>query len=98
MLTSRLTSEDGLSYVGIGLLLFGLAFLFEYSIEQEGLVPMVRVGFGAFTGSILLGAGLRIYADRQGLRQVLLGGSSASFYGTVFAAYQLRGLCLAWWP
>ena len=46
MLTSRLTSEDWLSYVGIGLLLFGFAFLFEYSIEQEGLVPMVRVGFG----------------------------------------------------
>ena len=92
ILTSGLASEDWLSYVGIGLLLFGLVFLFKYSIEQGWLVPVVRVGFGALTGSVLLGAGLRVYADRRGLRQVLLGGSSASFYGTIFAAYQLYGL------
>lgn len=88
----RLRSADWLSYVGIGLLLFGLAFLFKYSIEQGWLVPVVRVGFGGLTGSVLLGAGLRIYEDRRRLRQILLGGSSATFYGTVFAAYQLYGL------
>ena len=89
---ASLRSEDWLSYVGIALLLFGLAFLFKYSIEQGWLVPAVRVGFGALTGSVLLGAGLRIYAERRQLRQILLGGSSATFYGTVFAAYQLYGL------
>ena len=88
----NLQSEDWLSYVGIGLLLFGLAFLFKYSIEQGWLVPAVRVGFGLLTGSVLLGAGLRLYESRRRLRQILLGGSSAAFYGTVFAAYQLYGL------
>jgi hypothetical protein len=76
----------------MGLLLFGLAFLFKYSIEQGWLGPAVRVGFGALTGGALLAAGLRLYDERPRLRQVLLGGSSATFYGTVFAAYQLYGL------
>lgn len=75
-----LSSEDWLNYVGIGLLLFGLAFLFQYSVEQGWLVPEVRVGFGAALGSALLVAGLRIYNARRRLRQVLLGGSSATFY------------------
>ena len=87
-----LRSEDWLSYVGIGLLLFGLAFLFKYSIDQGWLGPAVRVGVGAVTGTVLLIGGLRVYAQRRRLRQILLGGSSAVFYGTVFAAYQLYGL------
>ena len=90
--TLGLRSEDWLSYVGIGLLLFGLAFLFKYSIDQGWLGPAVRVGVGAATGTALLVAGLRVYAERRRLRQILLGGSSAVFYGTVFAAYQLYGL------
>ncbi|MFB6272604.1 MAG: DUF2339 domain-containing protein [Salinibacter sp.] len=87
-----LRSEDWLNYVGIGLLLFGLAFLFKYSVEQGWLVPTVRVGFGGALGSALLTTGLRVYDTRRRLRQVLLGGSSATFYATVFAAYQLYGL------
>ena len=87
-----LRSADWLSYAGVGLLLFGLAFLFKYSVEQGWITPVVRVGFGAVLGSVLLGAGLRVYAHRRRLRQVLLGGSSATFYGTVFAAFELYGL------
>jgi len=92
MPTPDLRSADWLSYAGVGLLLFGLAFLFKYSVEQGWITPVVRVGFGATLGGVLLGAGLRVYARRRRLRQVLLGGSSAAFYGTVFAAFELYGL------
>lgn len=86
-------SEDWISYVGIGLLLFGLAILFKYSIDQGWLTPTVRVGFGALLGSLLLLGGARRSPDRPLLlRQILFGGSSAAFYGTIFAAYQLYGL------
>jgi uncharacterized membrane protein len=87
-----ISSEDWLNYAGIGLLLFGLAFLFKYSVDRGWLVPAVRVGFGGLLGSALLAAGLRIYRTRRRLRQILLGGSSATFYATVFAAYSLYGL------
>lgn len=90
--TLGLRSEDWISYVGVGLLLFGLAFLFEYSIDQGWLTPTVRVGFGALLGSLLLLGGARRAPDRPLLQQILFGGSSATFYGTIFAAHQLYGL------
>jgi hypothetical protein len=90
--TLGLRSEDWISYVGVGLLLFGLAFLFKYSIDQGWLTPAVRVGFGVLLGSLLLVGGERRATDRPLLQQILFGGSSATFYGTIFAAYQLYGL------
>jgi uncharacterized membrane protein len=89
---SDLRSEDWLNYVGIALFLFGVAFLFRYSVEQGWLVPGVRVGLGAALGSALLATGLRLRATRRPLRPVLLGGSGATFYATLFAAHQLYGL------
>ncbi len=90
--TIGLRSEDWLSRVGIALLLFGVAFLFKYSIDEGWLIPEVRVGFGVALGTGLAAAGLRLYDERRRLRQILLGGSSATFYATVFAAVQLYAL------
>lgn len=87
-----LRSEDWLNRIGIALLLLGLAFLFKYSVDEGWLVPAVRVAFGGVLGGSLLWSGLRMQRTRPALRQVLLGGSSAAFYITVFAAQQLYGL------
>ena len=87
-----LGSEDWLSKLGVGLLLFGVAFLFRYSIAAGWLTPVVRVLFGALLGGSLAGLGLRLRERRKRLSQILMGGSSATFYSTVFAAYQLYGL------
>jgi len=88
---ANLRSEDWLNYVGIGLFLFGVAFLLRYTVEQGWLGPAVRVGGGLGLGAGLLGAGLRLSGQRR-LRQVLLGGSGATFYATVFAAHHLYGM------
>ena len=87
-------SEDWLNYVGIGLFLFGVAFLLRYTVEQGWLGPPVRIGGGLVLGTVLLGTGLRL-AGRRRLRQVLLGGSGATFYATLFAAHQLYGFLSA---
>lgn len=84
--------EWWLNKIGIGLLLFGIVFLFKFSVDQGWLVPVVRIGMGLFFGAALIFFGLRTYADRREFSQVLLGGGIATFYITGFAAFQLYGL------
>ena len=82
-------SEFWLSRIGIGLLLFGLVFLFKYSIDQGWITPPVRHFFGIGVGVLLLVFGWRLYSQRKHLSRLLLGGSVAAFYITDFSAFQL---------
>lgn len=84
--------EWWLNKVGIGLLLFGVAFLFKFSVDQGWLSPSVRVGFGLTLGVCLLFVGSRVYEGRRTFSQVLLGGGVGTFYITGFAAYTLYEL------
>ncbi len=84
--------EWWLNKVGVGLLLFGVAFLFKFSVDQGWLTPGVRVGIGLLIGAVLVGIGLRVYGERRAFSQVLLGGGIGTFYITGFAAFQLYGL------
>jgi uncharacterized membrane protein len=86
------TSEYWLNKIGIGLVLFGVAFLFKYSIDQGWMTPLVRVGFGVILGVGLILAGLRMSADRRHFSQVLIGGGIATFYITGFATFQVLTL------
>src|SRR5918997_1210820 len=86
------SGEWWLNKLGIGLLLFGVAFLFVYSVERGWIGPWARVGFGAAIGTGLLAVGLRVYERRRAFSQVLLGGGVGAFYITGFAAYQLYSL------
>lgn len=84
--------EFWLNRLGIGLLLFGLAFLFKLSVDQGWITPWVRVAFGATLGAVLLAWGLRLDPVRHRFTPVLLGGGIATFYIVGFAAFQLYGL------
>lgn len=84
--------EFWLNRLGIGLLLFGLAFLFKLSVDQGWITPWVRVVFGAALGAVLLALGLRLDRARHRFTSVLLGGGVATFYIVGFAAFQLYGL------
>jgi Predicted membrane protein (DUF2339) len=86
------SGEWWLNKVGIGLLLFGVAFLFLFSIERGWISPPMRVGFGLGIGAALLTIGLRVYEDRRAFSQVLLGGGVGTLYITGFAAFQLYAL------
>jgi len=86
------SGEWWLNKLGIGLLLFGVAFLFVYSVERGWIGPWMRVGIGAAIGTGLLAVGLRVYERRPAFSQVLLGGGVAAFYITGFAAFQLYSL------
>lgn len=86
------SGEWWLNKIGIGLLLFGIAFLFMFSVERGWISPPMRAGFGLAIGAALLTIGLRVYENRRAFSQVLLGGGVGAFYITGFAAFQLYEL------
>lgn len=86
------TNEYWLNKIGIGLLLFGVAFLFKYSIDQGWLTPSIRVAFGVGLGATLIVLGSFVYSKRRHFSQVLIGGGIATFYITGFAAFQILAL------
>lgn len=86
------SGEWWLGKIGIGLLLFGAAFLFKFSVDQDWITPGVRVGIGLGLGALLVLLGLRVYAHRRAFSQVLLGGGIGVFYITGYAAFQLYAL------
>lgn len=89
LIDSARNTEDWFNKVGIALLLFGLAFLFKYSIDQGWLTPMIRVLFGAGLGVMLVALSERLFDERRSFSLVLFGGGVTSFFITVFAAYQV---------
>lgn len=86
------SGEVWIGRLGIGLLLFGAAFLFKYSIDQGWITPLVRVLFGFALGVLLLVSGLRLYTKKKSLSRLLLGGGVATYYITIFSAFQLYHL------
>ena len=84
--------EYWLNRIGIGLTLFGIAFLFKYSVDQGWITPWLRIGFAFGLGSVLCGLGLRLYNKRQNFAVVLLGGAIGVWYITGFSAFQLLEL------
>ena len=85
-------SERWLQRLGIALLLFGLAFLFKYSIDRAWLTPWVRVGIVMVAGGSLLALAWRFAGPRQLLARTLAGGGIACLYGAIFAAFELYHL------
>lgn len=84
--------EFWLNRLGIGLVLFGIAFLFKYSIDRGWITPLVRVLCGLAVSAVLLGLGLRLHRRRPQFSRVLLGGGIGGWYITGFASYQLYDL------
>ena len=85
-------SQYWLNRIGVGLLLFGVAFLFKYSVDQGWLTETVRVILGAALGVALLAVGARTVTARPWFGRALFGAAVATFYITGFAAFQLYGL------
>lgn len=84
--------ENWIDKIGIALLLLGLGFLFKLSVEMGLLTAPIKVALGALVGVGLGVAGWRVREDRLRLSQILLGGSSAALYITLFAAYYFYDL------
>lgn len=80
--------ENWLYWLGVGLLLLGVVFLFNYSIEQGWLIPPVRSAFGLLLGSALFWVGFSRNTG-ESIRQFLMGSGIGVLYITGFATFQL---------
>lgn len=78
--------------IGIALLLLGVGFLLKYSYDQGWLTETLRVILGGATGLGLLAAGYHQREENRPLSAVLNGGAIATFYGTIYAAFELYEL------
>lgn len=86
------TTEDVMKWAGIALVLFSVAFFFKYAVDQGWLTPTVRVILGLLLGFVLLFLGVLLRVRRPGFGHVLQGGAVATFYITLFAAFQVMSL------
>ncbi|MGM0745819.1 MAG: DUF2339 domain-containing protein, partial [Bacteroidota bacterium] len=80
--------DNWLYWIGVSLLLLGVVFLFNYSIEQGWLIPPIRSAFGLLIGSTLFWLG---FSDKIAgtIRQFLMGAGIGALYITGFATFQL---------
>ncbi len=84
------------SFIGIGLLLIGIALLIGYAVRHAWLGPAARIALGVLAGALLVGLGHASEVKGQGrltvLARVLTGGGTAVFYFSVYAAFGIYGL------
>ncbi len=86
------TPGDWIARAGMGLLLFGVAFLCKYSIDQGWITPALRVGAGAAVGAALIVLGLRTHRKARAFSGLFLGGGIGAWYTATFAAYAMYHL------
>lgn len=78
--------------VGIIILFFGLSYLFKYSIENQLILPNVRIVGALILGLVLFVFGWYLRTKKRIYALILQGGSVGILYLTIFAACRLYAL------
>lgn len=82
-----LSVESIISKLGIFLLLLGIGFIFKWAYDNDH--PALAIVVGIVLGGILLLLAFRVEKKKRViLSQVLMGGSIATFYITIYSVYQ----------
>lgn len=87
------TVESLISKLGILLLLIGVGYIYKLAYDSGYVTEELAVFTGILIGGILMFFGVKSEnKDRRILSQVLFGGGIATFYISIYAAYQGYGL------
>lgn len=84
-----LVTGNPLAKIGILLLFLGVAYLLNYSVQNEIISPELRLVFSAAGCLVLLGTGWWLRTKKALFGLILQGGAIGCLYITVFAAFKL---------
>jgi uncharacterized membrane protein len=88
----KLIGERLLTFIGIIVLVIGIAFFVKYAIDKDWINETGRTAIGVLCGGILLGFAHRLRKNFSAFSSVLVGGGMAVLYFTISYAYQVYGL------
>ncbi|MFW0927833.1 MAG: DUF2339 domain-containing protein [Providencia rettgeri] len=86
---SWLLKGNPVAKIGILLLFLGVAYLLNYSVQNEIISPQIRLIFSAVGCLVLLGIGWRLRNKKPLFGLILQGGGVGCLYITIFAAFKL---------
>ena len=88
----KLIGERLLTFIGVIILVIGIAFFVKFAIDKEWINETGRTSIGILCGGILLGFAHRLRKNFEGFSSVLVGGGIAVLYFTISYAYQVYHL------
>ena len=85
----KFIGENLISKIGIAILVLGIGFFVKYTIDQNWINEVARVGIGILAGGIILGFAHYLRNNFKAFSTVLVAGAISVFYFTIgFAFHQ----------
>lgn len=88
----KFIGERLITFIGIAILVIGIAFFVKYAIDQNWINEAGRTAIGILSGGILIGVAHRLRKSYTTFSSVLAGGGIATLYFTITYAFQVYQL------
>ncbi len=88
----KFVGEKLISYVGIVILVLGVAFFVKFAIDQGWINEVARVAIGILAGGVLIGLAHYLRLNFRAFSSVLAGGGLAVLYFTIAFGFQMYHL------
>jgi uncharacterized membrane protein len=88
----KFIGERLITFIGIAILVIGIAFFVKYAIDKEWINEIGRTAIGILSGGILIGVAHRLRKSYTTFSSVLAGGGIATLYFTITYAFQVYEL------
>lgn len=88
----KFIGERLVTFIGIAVLVIGIAFFVKYAIDREWINEIGRTAIGILCGGILIGVAHRLRKSYTAFSSVLAGGGIATLYFTITYAFQIYHL------
>lgn len=84
----KFIGERLITFIGIAILVIGIAFFVKYAIDKEWINETGRTAIGILCGGILVGVAHRLRKSYTTFSSILAGGGIATLYFTITYAFQ----------